>query len=494
MASSSKSFQRPAGDITTLLDLTDRDAQDNAYFPLTAKTSWFARSPDRRFTPYVPVLQDFQYRGPAAFGQRFTFDVASQTCGDLLLGAVLQLQLSSWFDLTTVLNLQSQKYEYQNPQQAWYYANAIGQILLQKVELEIDGTTIEMVDGDLATVFSVLYPDLNTQVGPGVDHLGIASLQQILTWPQYRVFPTESGFIHCLLPLFFQRTRLKEGLPLLACREGTVRIHITLRPFTEVLRQQRGFRDSCDATPINTTINLVNKTLPFTQVIPTQTQESEPMLQNVRLVTWGAMLDGSVRSTIIREPFEIMHRHIQTFYFEEPLKYVIAKSNQEDVIRIQLPLEANHPIEEILWFLRRKDVANNNEWTNYSNVLNKDYNETFNPRQSMLLSARVQANGIDVVNAEEQFFRQLIARHHRGGIVSYNQFVYGYPFAKWPGDVHQPTGSINASRLQNLRLTLDVRPPQNPDGSAAAWEVKVFCVGLNWLRFQNGIANRIFTD
>jgi hypothetical protein len=490
----SGSFQRPAGDITTLLDLTDRDAQDNAYTPLKSTVSWFARSSERRFMPFVPVLQDFQYRGPAAFGQRFTFDIAAQTSGDLLLGAVLQLQLTSWFDLTTVLNLQSQKLEYQTPSEAWYYANAMGQILLQKVELEVDGSTIETVDGDLATAFSVLYPDLNTQVGPGVDHLGVAPLSQILNWPQYRVFPTESGFIHCLLPLFFQRSRLKEGLPLVACKEGTVRIHVTLRPFTEVLRQFRGFRDSCDATPINTTINLLNKTVPFTQVVPTQTSEAEPMLQNVRLITWGAMLDGSVRAAMIRDPFEIMHRHIQTFYFEEPLKYVVAKSSSDNVIRIQLPLEANHPIEEILWFIRRKDVLNNNEWTNWSSVLHKDYNETFNPRQGMMVSGILQANGITIVEAEEQFFRQLIARHHRGGIVSYNQFLYGYPFAKWPGDVHQPSGSINASRLQNLRLTLDIKPPQNPDGTAAAWEVKVFCVGMNWLRFQNGICNRMFTD
>lgn len=488
------SFQRPAGDITTLLDITDRDAQDNAYFPLKSNVSWFTRNSDRRFMPFVPVLQDFQYRGPASFGQRFTFDVTSQACGDLLQGAVLQLQLSSWFDLTTVLKLQGQQYQYETPAEAWYYANALGQILLEKVELEIDGSTIETVDGDLATMFSVLYPDLNTQVGPGVDHLGVASLQQLLTWPQYRVFPTESGFIHCLLPLFFQRTRMKEGLPLVACREGTVRIHVTLRPFTYVLRQARGFRESCDATPLNTTINLLNKSLPFTQVVPTQTSESEPILQNVRLVTWGAMLDGSVRQSMIRQPFEIMHRHIQTFYFEEPLKYVIAKANQDNTIRIQLPLEANHPIEEILWFIRRKDVYLNNEWTNWSNVLNKDYNEIYNPRQGMMTYGIVQANGITVVEAEEQFFRQLISRHHRGGIISYNQFAYGYPFAKWPGDVHQPTGSINASRLQSLRLTLDIRPPQNPDGSAAAWEVKVFCVGLNWLRFQNGIANRMFTD
>jgi hypothetical protein len=68
MSSTQDTFKRPGGDITTLLDLTNRDMQDNKYFPLGANTSWFARNSDRRFTPFVPLMQDFQYRGPAAFG------------------------------------------------------------------------------------------------------------------------------------------------------------------------------------------------------------------------------------------------------------------------------------------------------------------------------------------------------------------------------------------------------------------------------------------
>jgi hypothetical protein len=39
---------------------------------------------------------------------------------------------------------------------------------------------------------------------------------------------------------------------------------------------------------------------------------------------------------------------------------------------------------------------------------------------------------------------------------------------------------------------LDVKPPGGVlDGN---WEVKVFCIGLNWLRFENGMANPIFED
>jgi Large eukaryotic DNA virus major capsid protein/Major capsid protein N-terminus len=489
MSSTQGTFKRPGGDITTLLDLTNRDMQDNEYFPLNAATSWFARNSDRRFTPFVPVLQDFQYRGPAAFGQKFSFDIASQTCGDVLIGAVLQVQLGSWLDLTTVLKLQASQFEYENPRDAWYYANAIGQVLIEKVELEVDGDTLETVDGDFAHVFSLLWPDFNTQVGPGGDHLGIFSIQQLQSWPQWRVFPTENGYIHCVLPLFFQRTRMKEPLPLISCREGTVRINVTLRPFSQVLRQARGYRSSCDATPINIPINFINNQQPYRDIVTVQTQESEPQLQNVRLLTFGAMVDGNVRSAMLRQPFEIMHREVQTFYFEEPLKYAITKNTTTDMIRIQLPLEANNPLEEIIWFIRRKDVVNNNEWTNYSSVLNVDYDPVYNPPESMLVYAKVQANGIDLVEGNGDYFRQLIARHHLGGVVGYNNFVYGYPFARSPGDTHQPSGTLNASRLQNLRLTLDVKPP-----GTATWEVKVFCIGINWLRFQNGIMNKMFTD
>ena len=479
-------FNRPSGDITTLLDLTPRDLQDNNYFPLTAQTSWFTRDSTRRHQPFVPVLQDFQYRGPAAFGYRFSFDIASQTCGDLLLGAVLQIQLGSWLDPTTVLLLQGELTRYSDPKTAWFYANAIGLILIQSVELEIDGVTIEKVDGDFSTVFSRLFPDLNTQFGVAADHLGFVSMDRLLQWNPQRVFPTENGYIHCLLPLFFQRTHLKEGLPLIACREGSVRIHVQLRPFSEVVRQARGFRDTCSDVPINRDIVMEKDEGFYHAPYTVTTSASEPQLNNVRLLTWGALLDGSLRNSMLRQPFEVMHRDVQTFYFAEPLKYAASTTNPESVVRVQLPLEANHPLEEIIWFVRRTDVSLNNEWTNYSSVLEKEYDPIFNPRAPLLVSAKIQANGIDLVEGEESYFRNLISKHHKGGIVAYNSFIYGYPFARHPGQ-HQPSGSINASRLQSLRLVLDVM-------STGTWEVKVFCIGLNWLRFENGMANHIFTD
>jgi hypothetical protein len=182
-----------------------------------------------------------------------------------------------------------------------------------------------------------------------------------------------------------------------------------------------------------------------------------------------------------------MHREVQTFYFEEPLKYSVGK--REDVIRIQLPLEANHPVEEIIWFVRRRGVRDNNAWTNYSSILDAEWS-SFEPAP-LLQNAILQANGVTLCDADEQYYRQHISTAHRGGILAYNNFIYGYSFSKNPGE-HQPSGSFNASRVNSLRLTLDVKPPGGV--LDANWEVKVFCIALNWLRFENGIANAMFED
>ncbi len=80
---------------------------------------------------------------------------------------------------------------------------------------------------------------------------------------------------------------------------------------------------------------------------------------------------------------------------------------------------------------------------------------------------------------------------HPGGAAAFQNYIYGYSFSRAPGQ-HQPSGTANASRLQTIRLTLNVTPPSGP--YETAWEVKVFVVTLQWLRFQNGIANRMFTD
>jgi Large eukaryotic DNA virus major capsid protein/Major capsid protein N-terminus len=479
-------MERVGGDITTLLDLTPRDRQDNDLFPLNTDQTWFTRDPDRRIIPSVPLIADFPFRGPATFGQRFTFDIGSVPCGDLLLGCAVQIRLPHWLDATTQLHVSSGQYVYTDPATAWFYANSLGSAIIEKAELEIDGKTVEEIDGDFINVCASLFTDLNEQFGVAIDHLGRCSIPKLLEWNPNRMFPTEDGVLHCVLPFFFMRTRVREALPMIAIKEGAARIHITLRPFTQCVRQRGGARTACDSVPLDTAITFRDTTFAYDQFFTVKTVATIPDLTSVRLVTFGSILDGKMRDAMLRQSFEIIHREVQTFYFSEPLKYTVSKNSGADTVRISLPLEANHPLEEILWFVRRKDVAGNNEWTNYGNVLEKDYEAVYNRPEPLLVNAVIQVNGVTICDAEEGYYRELIARHHRGGIIPYEKFIYGYPFARHPGD-HQPSGTLNASRVQSLRLVLEVK-------GGAEWEVKVFCLGINWLRFQNGLAGSVFED
>jgi len=312
--------------------------------------------------------------------------------------------------------------------------------------------------------------------GIGTD--GIGAPPQLT---QTRPFPTTDRNLYIPLPFFFTRIKLKEALPLLAWREGSVRIHITLRPFHECVQIISGSRTCVTDVPLG----LMNTLQGGGQI---RSSATIPQFKKISLITQAANTDGIMRQKILRQPFEILRRDVATFYFEEPLKYATNKTSS-DTITVQLPLELNHPMEEIIWFIRRKGTHLNNEWTNYSSVLALEYDPVFNPRGPLLKSASLQFNGVEIVNSDEQFFRRTISTAHKSSASAYFSYIYGYSFAKNPGQ-HQPSGTLNASRLQTIRLTLNVASPASND----LWEVKVFVIGLQWLRFQNGMANQMFQN
>jgi hypothetical protein len=471
------------GAIVTLLDLTDRDGQEDDLFPLTTEVTWFTRDKTRRTVIFSPQVQTIPFRGPAEFGQRFTFDIGSILVGDLLYGAALEIKLNHWLDAGIQNRLSAGLYTYAELQNAWTYANSLGSAIIAAAELEIDGKTVETIDGDFINVFSRLYTDYNTQFGIAYDHIGLVPIKTLKELGP-RLYPTEDGVLHCPLPFFFGRIARQEALPLTAIKEGSTRIHITLRPFSEIVRQLRGYRDSCNSVPIARQFNFNSANGP----VSAESLSSSPLLNSVSLLTQGALVDGEFRQILLRKPFEMIHRELQTFDFDEPLKYSISKG-LKDTIYVQLPLEANHPLEEIIWFVRQKGVANNNEWTNYSDTLEANWSSDASFLTKPLLSkASLQVNGITLIDADEQYFRQHIARKHPGGYSAYSHYIYGYSFAERPGE-HQPTGSINASRANSIRLNLEIVAQPGVE-----WTVKVYCMGLNWMRFENGLANAVFED
>jgi hypothetical protein len=299
------------------------------------------------------------------------------------------------------------------------------------------------------------------------------------------------------------RTRLKEVFPLLSCNENSVRVDVKLRPFEQVVRNYIGYRANCNDTPLNKTVNF--SVVDSSTNILTTTLNCPPAFKDFRIITVCPLLTGNLREKYLHSPFEQMVKLVQTFNFEEPLKYIVSKPNPNaGSVEIQLPLELNHPVTELFWVFRRKATLVNNEWANFTPSIGLETNpeKEYPP---WLDHATIRINGSELISADGNWFREHIASLHKGGLIAYNSYTYGYSFAKYP-DEHQPSGTANMSRTTSVTLNLRVNQPISKNLSTlnspcifdpvtvGGWEVFVYAIHYNWLRFENGLCNRMFTD
>jgi hypothetical protein len=246
------------------------------------------------------------------------------------------------------------------------------------------------------------------------------------------------------------------ALPLLALQYHPIRINITLRPL-----QQMFIRDNPLANPCDQTVNSASIT---------------------SFIMYGDYihLDIDERRRFVANSHE---------YLIEQVQYTPSISIDPNSSIVQVPMEFNHPLREIYWLIQRDAAVNAHQWFNYTNLAIGDISRQ--GYQNLINTALLRIEGYDRFDIRNADYFRLVQPFQFHTVIPIDDFVYTYSFALEPENV-QPSGSMNASRTNSLRLVLDVRPPggvldQN-------WEVKVFCIGLNWLRFENGMANHMFTD
>jgi hypothetical protein len=407
------SYIAPHGNIITVLDYVNRDVQDDTFFPYKCTSSWFAPDGTARSIPFSPMLQTFPYKGPATLGQTIIVDIDSRA-GDYLHNILLQVQLDD----------------------SYQWINNIGYSLIERARIEIGEVTIEEIDTPFSFIALNTLPDTNLS----------SSISPLLSI-------NDDNRVTCLIPFWFSRIPYKESLPLVACENGTVRIHITFRKLHELV--QNGSCNDSNSYP------------------------NPSVFRDINIITYSSVISGTLRDQLQTTPFQHIYRPIQSFVVDNPYKYAVTKSNSIiDANDITIPLPFNGPVEEIFWVIRRKSDVDSNKWVEFG----RSY------QSEPVAHARITINGSSVVSAPGQWFRSHIATLHRGAIAPYNARIYGYSFARTPGE-HAPSGAANLSRTNHVDLSLTVRSPGNGDN----WEVHVYAIGINWLRFENGMCGRVFS-
>jgi hypothetical protein len=391
-----------------LLQLVAIGKQD-VFLTGNPQITWF-KMVYRRYTNFAIESQQIYFDGDPDFGRRITALIPRR--GDLLGPMILEVVLP---------------YVKMSDGTVGTYVNTAGYALIEEISLEIGEQEIDKQTGEWMQIWSTLTTSagqrdaLNNMIGR-VD--GLNQPATIVPPDTCSVGNYTYGAVKLYIPLQFWFNK-NPGLylPLLAMQYHPVRINVKLRDLPGMLS--------------NT--NLAAGCAPV-QPLPTK-------LAELRL--WGdyIYLDTEERRRFVANTHE---------YLIEQVQYTPRVSIPEAINTQTVRLEFNHPIRELIWIIQRDVMNTTHEWFNFGST------SAFEPGQSrdMLQDTTLQVDGYDRFDTRDSGYFRLVQPNQYHTFTDVKQFIYMYSFALRPEDM-QPSGSLNASRIDNMNLLINLRPDAN---------------------------------
>jgi len=191
-------------------------------------------------------------------------------------------------------------------------------------------------------------------------------------------------------------------------------------------------------------------------------------------------------------------------YLIEQLQFTGVETITQNNYRYKMNF--NHPCKEIVWAISCDAInANGNQWTNFT-ALNGSWQSGQTsalasvPGASNLVNinantTNIQLNGQDRFNARDGNYFSLVQPYQHHENVPYNRGINVYSFALKPEE-HQPSGSLNMSRIDTAVLKLDT--PQLGSAVSATClgtgSLYVFAINYNVLRIMSGMGGISFSN
>ena len=172
-------------------------------------------------------------------------------------------------------------------------------------------------------------------------------------------------------------------------------------------------------------------------------------------------------------------------YLIEQLQHTGAESTKSDQVRLNF----NHPVKELVWAIRpaNSEVLQFGTSVMYSG--DGSSSEFATAANDRFETAKLQLNGHDrFTERDAAYFRLVQPFQHHTRVP--NKYIYCYSFALNP-EAHQPSGTCNFSRLDNVTLNLSGMSTKtgNPNG-----ELLVYAVSNNILRITSGMGGLAYSN
>jgi hypothetical protein len=417
-----------------LLQLVAQGKQD-IFLTGNPQVTWF-KMVYRRYTNFSMEQQIIPFDSQPDFGRKIT--VLLPRKGDLLGALWLEIQLPALTDSVT--------------QQPLSYTNAIGHALIQEVSIEIGEQEIDKQTGEWMELWSNLTvtedkrQGWNNMIGKttGVSQGPAPSSSVGQYGPLYLYVPLRFWF--CKNPGLF--------LPLLAIQYHPIRINITLRPLQQLFVPENGINLPCDQTV------------------------SPVSIRSMQMYGDFVHLDIEERRRFVANAHE---------YLIEQIQYTPSVSVDSTATVIQVPMEFNHPLREIFWVVQRNNAVAANQWFNYTSLTTGESSP--NGLQNLITTALLRIEGYDRFDIRNADYFRLVQPFQYHTVIPIEDYIYMYSFAIKPEDV-QPSGSMNASRLDTIRLQLELNNAVVPARGPA--NVRIYGLNHNILRIVDGFGGLLF--
>ena len=408
----------------------------------------------RRYTNFAVESQPMYFDGTANFGQRISCLIPRR--GDLL-GKVYIDVLLPGLTLNDGSNTPVS------------YVNSIGNALIQEITFEVGEQQIDKQTGEWMEIWEQLTTPagqrdaLNTMIGR-VDGYNI---------PDLIPGPASEG-LRLYIPLQFYFCK-NPGLyiPLLALQYHPIRINITISPLQSLFyTQQLILVPNCSLT-----VNPANIT---------------------SMMLWGdyVYLDTEERRRFVSQSHEYLIEQIQY----TPLIGVTASQAQ-----VNIQTDFNHPIKEFIFVARRDFMNQVHEFFNYSSLATNEAVPTpvqpfFMPgqvRTDLISTALLQLDGYDRFQVRQAPYFRLVQPYDHHTTTPVQNFLYCYSLALRPEDA-QPTGTLNASRIDSVNWQIVMNPNLNfpeasPPVSRGPCTIRIYATNYNVFRVVNGFGGVLFT-
>ena len=391
-----------------LLQLVAMGKQD-VFLTGNPQITWF-KMVYRRYTNFALESQQIYFDGDPDFGKRVTALVPRR--GDLLGPMMLEVVLP-YVTLTdgTVAT----------------YSNNAGYALIEEISLEIGEQEIDKQTGEWMQIWSTLTTTagqrdaLNNMLGR-VD--GLSSPPASVPASTCSVGTYKFGAKKLYIPLQFWFNK-NPGLylPLLAMQYHPIRINMKIRDLAGMIDNN----------------NLTSTCAPV--------QPNPASIVEVRLFGDYVFLDTEERRRFVANTHE---------YLIEQIQYTPKVSLPETSDIHNVRMEFNHPLRELIWIVQRDVMETTHEWFNFGSTSQHEPGQS----RDILQDATLQVDGYDRFDTRDSGYFRLVQPFQHHTTTDIKQFIYLYSFALRPEDM-QPCGSLNASRIDNMNLKINLRPDPN---------------------------------